>query len=282
MRFRNKHNINLFDNPMKRRPELLDTKNRLESAWYDNEAQGLLTQLECLPGLMPMDKDFEEWFAQFYNSPNPSQGFDRDYAYFRAFGNVDNLKVLELGSGNGCLSRFLIRRDAEVCSIDLSLEYGRFLARSEPSSMPVRSCAEVLPFQTGVFDIVTSFVALHHFNLDMSLPEIKRALKPGGQGIFMEPLMDSQMLYYLRQLIPIVDNESPGGGGLKTAGLRAAFEELGFSYSIREFEFLTRLERLPGLMRFQRALRKADHLLFSGIPYLRKFARMVVIEIVRE
>ncbi len=281
MRFRNKHNINLYENHLKKNADLLDTKNRLESKWYDDEARDLRAQLKYLPGLMPVDGDFEGWFAQFYDSPNPDQRFDRDYAFFISFGDVDGLRILELGSGNGCLSRFFIRRGANVCSIDLSLEYGRILACSEPRSMPMRSCAEILPFKDGAFDIVTAFVALHHFNLELAVPEIKRVLKPGGRGIFMEPLMDSRTLYYLRQMIPIKDNESPGGGGLKVAEVREAFGNNGLCCNIREFEFITRLERLPGLSRFQRASRKFDFMLFNIIPYLKKFARTAVIEIAK-
>ena len=205
---------------MKRKPELLETKNRLESSWYDDEARELLSQTGGPPNLLPLDNDFEKWFAGFYDNPDESQRFDRDYVFFNAFGNVRGLKILELGFGNGCLSRFLIRQGGDVCSIDLSRQYCRILAGSEPTSKPVLACAEILPFKNDSFDIVTAFVALHHFNLEMSLSEIKRILKPGGHGVFMEPLQNSKMLYMLRQIIPIKDNESPGGGGLKEVELR--------------------------------------------------------------
>jgi ubiquinone/menaquinone biosynthesis C-methylase UbiE len=277
MRFRNKHNINLYKNPMKRSPQLLDTKNRLESKWYDDEARELWDQLKHLPKLMPIDQDFEKWFAPFYDNSDRSNLFDRDYIYFSAFGNVAGMKVLELGAGNGCLSRYMIRRGAEVCSIDLSSEYCRILARSEKSSMPVLACAEILPFKSESFDVVTTFVALHHFNLDLGLPEIKRILKKGGRGIFMEPLLDSKSLYYLRQLVPVRDNESPGGGGLKTAEIRTAFDRLDLSYEIQVFELFTRLERLKIISGLQRILRRTDHLLFRVVPYLRRFARTAVI-----
>jgi SAM-dependent methyltransferase len=264
---------------MKRKPELLETKNRLESTWYDDEARDLLSRKENLQSLLPLDDDFEKWFASFYDNPDESQRFDRDYVFFNTFGDIRGLRILELGFGNGCLSRFLIRRGGDVCSIDLSMEYCHILAGSEAASMPLRSCAEILPFKNESFDIVTAFVALHHFNLEMSFSEIKRVLKPGGRGIFMEPLLNSKMLYMLRQLIPIKDNESPGGGGMKLAELQELFGKYEFSSVIGEFEFITRLERLGVLSKLQRAFRKVDYFLLAGIPFLRKFARTAVIEI---
>ena len=98
-------------------------------------------------------------------------------------------------------------------------------------------------------------------------------------GIFIEPLSNSEFLYKIRQLLPLADNESPGGGGLIRAELANELERVGFEYKIREFELLTRLERLPMLARFQKGLRKIDHQILSKLPSLRKFARTIILEI---
>jgi SAM-dependent methyltransferase len=281
MRFKNKLNINLFDNPLRQDPNLLDKKNLLEAAWYDEEAQQFQEQLDQANGLMPIDRDFEKWFAQYYDNDTKKHPFDRDYAFFSLFPKSGDLKILELGSGNGCLSRFFIRRGFEVSSIDVSGAYCNFLKRSEPRSNPIRSCAEILPFKDNSFDIVTAFVALHHFNLDLCLPEIKRILTVGGRGIFIEPLGNSRFLYKLRQYIPVADNESPGGGGLIARDFRRKLDFLGFDYHITEHELITRLERLPWMRKLQPALRKTDFLILSNFPLLRHYARTVVIEIIR-
>lgn len=279
MRYKNKFGINLFDNPLRKNSGNLQIKNQLEAAWYDDEAQSCFEQLSKATGLMPMDAEFEEWFAAFFDNPSMSRPYDRDYAFFSRFPKSKNIRMLELGSGNGCLSRFFVRRGIEVCSIDISREYCRFLKKSESGSNPLQSCAEVLPFKDGSFDIVTTFVALHHFNLDLCLPEINRILKDDGRGIFIEPLGNSRLLYNLRQLIPVADNESPGGGGLRTKELKRKLTACGFNYEIREYEFVTRLERLPLVHKFQDSLRKLDYFLISLMPFLRHFARTVVIEI---
>jgi SAM-dependent methyltransferase len=279
MRFRNKFNIDLFNNPLRQNPDLMQAKNSLEAAWYDREARLYLNQLNRGDHLMPMDCDFEEWFGRLFDDTSKEYAYDRDYVFFSLFPRSRQARILELGFGNGCLSRFLMRRQFEVCSVDISKEYCRFLKKSEPRAIPLKSCAEILPFKDVSFDIVTAFVALHHFNLKLALPEMLRVLKNDGKGIFIEPLGNSRLFYRLRQLIPITDNESPGGGGLRVTELKEELVRAGFNYNMSEFELFTRLERLPLIRRFQRYLRKSDHFLLSKLRPLRHLARTVVIEI---
>jgi SAM-dependent methyltransferase len=279
MRFRNKFNIDLFNNPLRTRLEFLHAKNRLEAAWYDQEAQFYLDQLAHAEPLMPMDYEFEAWFGSLFDDDSGKYPYDRDYAFFNLFPRSPQAKILELGSGNGCLSRFFIRRQFDVCSVDISSEYCGFIRKSEPESVPIRSCAELLPFRDKSFDIVTAFVALHHFNLKLALSEIHRVLKDSGKGVFIEPLGNSRLLYRLRQLIPISDNESPGGGGLQISELKRELVLAGFESKIIEFELFTRLERLPFIRKFQKGLRKSDHFILSKLPFLKYFARTAVIEI---
>jgi SAM-dependent methyltransferase len=279
MRFRNKFNINLFDNPLRRDPNLVLAKNSLESAWYDQEARLYIDQLNQADQLMPLDRDFEIWFGPLFDDSSKIYPYDRDYAFFSLFPKSCQATVLDLGCGNGCLSRFLIRRHFDVYSIDISREYCIFIGKSEPRSLPLKSCAEILPFKDKSFDIVTAFVALHHFNLKLALSEMYRVLKDDGRGIFVEPLGNSRLFYLLRQLVPVADKESPGGGGLKMRELKRELTSIGFRFRITEFELFTRLERLPFARRFQQNLRKSDHFFLSKLPFLRYFARTAVIEI---
>ncbi len=281
MRFKNKFNIDLFDNQLRKDPKYLLEKNCLEAAWYDQEAESYITQLNNSDGLTLIDSDFEEWFASFFDNDSASFPYDRDYAFFKLFPKLRDTQILELGCGNGCLSRFFIRRDFAIFSIDISKICCGFLKKSEPRSNPLKSCAEILPFKNNSFDIITAFVALHHFNLDLSLSEMNRVLKAGGRGIFIEPLSNSRLLYQLRQLIPVADNESPGGGGLRESELKQKLETHGFDFHIVEYELITRFERLPLAAGFQKFFRKIDYFLFTHLPFLRYFARTAVIEIIK-
>ncbi|NLI16828.1 MAG: class I SAM-dependent methyltransferase [candidate division Zixibacteria bacterium] len=277
MRYRNKNNINLLANPLKTDPSLLGLKNELESRWYDLEAESYFAQLDCPGELVAMDIDFESWFADFYDNPVAPTKYDRNARFFAALAAAPGLKVLDLGFGDGCLSRFLLRRNKEVISIDIAGKAWRFLHCSDPHSLPIKGCGEVLPFKNGSFDIVTSLVALHHLNIDMALGEIKRVLKDDGVGIFQEPMYNSKMLYKLRQFIPIADNESPGGGGFHKKDLTVLLETHGFDYTFEEYELFTRFERLVSSKKPRPALRKFDYTLLRLFPPLRYFARTFVL-----
>lgn len=270
---------NFFDNPFKKKAELLDLKNQLETAWYDDEAQQWQGQLGQSPEIISMDVEFEKWFADFYGKKSMKRRYDRDYCFFSSLGDVKGKNVLELGFGNGCLSRFLIRRGANMFSVELSGEYCRFLKRTEERSLPIRSCAEILPLKSKSIDLVTTFVALHHFNLDMAFSEITRVMRDGARGVFMEPLGNSKMLYDIRRVIPVKIKESPGGGALHKNEIHRVLRQYGFKYKIAKFELLTRLERLPLMSRFQDQLRRIDHRLLSGLPGLAHYARTAVIQI---
>jgi SAM-dependent methyltransferase len=273
MRYRNKFNIDFSNNPLKKDPLLLSEKNRLEAKWYDDEANEFFRQLNNSGKLITQDKEFEDWFAKYFDNPSPKLKFHRLYHFFGSFPRKPDTQILELGFGDGCLSRFLLRRGFQVYSADVSIQYCRFLQKTDNRSAPVRTCAEILPFKDSSFEVVTAIVALHHFNLQLCLQEMNRVLKKGGLGIFIEPLCDSKLFYRLRQFVPIPDNESPGGGGIHKRELIEQLEKVGLAYEINEFEFLTRLERLPLMAKHQEFLRKSDYEILSKIPFLRRFAR---------
>ena len=282
MRYRNKYNINFSANPLKKDPALLSRKNALEAEWYDAEAVEYFAQLdEPHDGLIQMDREYEDWFGAFYDSPSDRFAYDRLFVFFDLFPRARPLRLLDLGCGPGPLSRFFLRRGVETTSVDVSSLACRFVAKSSRDTMPLRACAEILPFKAESFDVVTSFVSLHHFNLSLSLREMRRILRPGGMGIFVEPLCNSATYYKIRQLVPLPDNESPGGGGLNRTELEAQLKAVGFTYWIKEFELITRLERLPGLTLLQDRMRKIDHFLLYRLPLLRHFARSVVMRFER-
>jgi len=151
------------------------------------------------------------------------------------------------------------------------------LRESDSRSQPIKACGEILPFKDESFDIVTSQAALHHLNADLALAEIKRVLKPDGLAVFLEPLYNSKMLYKVRQLIPIDDNESPGGGGFRKKELISILNKHGLNYSIEEFELFTRLERLIPSPRVQIRLKKLDRRILKLFPPLKYFARTIVL-----
>jgi len=281
LRFRNKYNINFFRNPYKRDPDLLEKKNQMEAAWYDEEIKKLFPQIRTDGELMELDREFQKSYGTAVDKYSDKDLYDRNLYFLSLIPSERGIDILELGSGNGILTRFLDRKGYSVISIDVSQEACKFIRLSSINGSPIRACAEDLPFKSESFDVVTSLVSLHHFNLKMCLKEVMRVLKPGGTGVFMEPVSNSELLYKLRQIIPLSDNESPGGGALVLKEFVREIEAVGFKYEMKEFELISRFDRFRIVAKFQDRLRKIDFGLMNSFPFLKKFARMIVIRIAK-
>ena len=133
----------------------------------------------------------------------------------RAFGRFWDLiasaqgqTVLDFGCGTGWLSVALARRGNRVHGFDISgvlVERARRLAAEANVSDRVsfrEMAAEHLDFPPDSFDLVVGSAVLHHTDLNVTLPCIKRVLKPTGRAIFVEPLNQNVFLAVWRRLTP--------------------------------------------------------------------------------
>jgi ubiquinone/menaquinone biosynthesis C-methylase UbiE len=100
-----------------------------------------------------------------------------------------NLKILDLGCGNGIASYAFASLGHDVTavdpdpSIDVGLEATKRLSEKiqNGSITVIQAFAECLPFSDAVFDVVYARQALHHFSdLNSGIAECFRVLKPGG------------------------------------------------------------------------------------------------------
>lgn len=107
--------------------------------------------------------------------------------------NVLSLKkdsqILDIGCGNGNLIAFLEAKGfTDLAGIEPDAE----LIKEQVSKTELRAGkASSLPWEDKSFDAVLVMAAMHHFEtdeeLEKSLNEIHRVLKPGGQFSFCEP-----------------------------------------------------------------------------------------------
>jgi len=105
----------------------------------------------------------------------------------RFMGDVEGMKILDLGCGEGGYSRELARRGARLVSIDCSekaIEYAAKMAAEESLSIEhhIRNSNDLFDIDSEQFDIVLcSMMLMDCEDLDGTLREVFRVLKPGGR-----------------------------------------------------------------------------------------------------
>ncbi len=126
----------------------------------------------------------------FYFSP------EQEYALTRLWGDEGpkGKRILEIGCGLGLFALFLAIQEAEVHVVDISSSRLDFLRKKAfelglDERIHVHCApAENLPFADEFFDAVYTKSVLIHTDLPHAAAEAARVLKPGGRGVFVEPL----------------------------------------------------------------------------------------------
>jgi SAM-dependent methyltransferase len=153
-------------------------------------------------------------------------------------GDVRGVKVLDLGCGQGFLTKTLLDRGASaIWAVDISLPYlsrltGDFRIR------PVCANAENLPFRSA-FDIAVSTDVMEHvLNVGAYLFSLNQALKPGGRAFIRVPLKENLLAYapqlgcryrfvHLRTFDKTLLREALTGAGFRIDGFRTDGFNLG-------------------------------------------------------
>jgi ubiquinone/menaquinone biosynthesis C-methylase UbiE len=144
---------------------------RLPQRWYSNKEYGTLPYWnEVSEKRYTIYYPYLKWEAEFYEHKGE--------------------KILEIGVGVGTDTLEYGKGGAEVTGIDLTenainITSERFIKNGLAGTFLV-SDVENLPFENNTFDLVFCFGVLHHTpNIDKSLYEIQRVLKPSGKAIIM-------------------------------------------------------------------------------------------------
>ena len=212
--------------------------------------------------------------------------------HLEALGDVRGAHVLDYGCGGGWSAARLRARGARVTGFDISrtrLAEARghlFSGSSGPRVYLVQCAAERLPFADATFDAVFGKQILHHLELDDTIPEIVRVLRPGGKAVFLEPLIHNPLLEGYRRLTPHL--RSPTERALSMQDLQrigAYFRR----WSHKEFCLLAVLPALaesltskrPPLMRLRLWLQKVDRKLVDAVPFVGRYYWETVITLER-
>jgi SAM-dependent methyltransferase len=103
-------------------------------------------------------------------------------------------RVLDIGCGDGQLSRLAASLGADVVGVDPT--WNQISVASERGGGPVylRSGAASLPFADGSFDTAVACLVFEHIrDVDAAMAEVARVLEPGGQFSFFlnHPLLQT-------------------------------------------------------------------------------------------
>lgn len=101
-------------------------------------------------------------------------------------------RVLEVGCGQGHLTRALAAQGVDIIGIDANPNAPEIAGNGLVRFMN----AESLDFENDSFDVVISVHALEHIpDLDSALSEIARVLEPGGEAVHIYPAEPIQGMY---------------------------------------------------------------------------------------
>jgi len=120
------------------------------------------------------------------------------------FVDLHDQKVLEIGCGDGHVSRLLAPKAREYVAIDPDRQRIR-KAMSTGAPVDFRiGTGEALEFEDASFQVVLFTLSLHHQDSRLALKEAHRVLTENGQLVILEPTTDGE----LQQFFNLFDDET--------------------------------------------------------------------------
>lgn len=147
---------------------------------------------------------------KFYSITRGSRRFIEKWLVDR---NAGEKKFLDYCCGEGGMSIFLARNNADITGIDISdvsIKYAKESAfekglTDNPKLLVMD--AENLEFENNYFDTIFCSGVLHHLDIDKAYSELARVLKPDGKIICNEPLAYNPLIQLYRKLTPKLRTE---------------------------------------------------------------------------
>jgi SAM-dependent methyltransferase len=156
--------------------------------WAEHPMTYGATHGEAVYGDERVDLGSPEFFAQvdrqFYEWNEPLHG-DRPFERIFPYDGYAGERVLEIGCGMGTMASNWAAAGAVVSAVDLNeTAVAQTARRFELAGLEgdvQRADARSLPFEDATFSYVWSWGVLHHSpDIDRSLAELARVLRPGG------------------------------------------------------------------------------------------------------
>jgi len=205
--------------------------------WGGESRDGVLVLLTDADRKDPVFARYLDNYAKISEDDLNSPVLDLRYVRHQAanlasfVGDLRGVNVLDLGCGQGFLTKTLLDRGASaIWAVDISLPY---LSRLTGDSRirPVCANAENLPFKSA-FDVAVSTDVMEHvLNVGAYLFSLNHALKPGGRVFIRVPLRENLLAYapqlgcryrfvHLRTFDKTLLREALVGAGFRVDGFR--------------------------------------------------------------
>ena len=120
--------------------------------------------------------------------------------------------VVDLGVGTGALTRMLVERADRVSAVAPDDRMRQVLADELPSVQALKGTGERLPLADHSADAILASSSWHWMDVESTLPEVRRVLKPGGflGALWSGPDPDGAFVTQARSLLS-QDAEPEGG-----------------------------------------------------------------------
>lgn len=122
----------------------------------------------------------------------------------KKLGNIRGKKILELGCGAGEASVYFAKKGANVVATDISsemLNVVKKVAQKHGVSLHTKqSYSHEISFEDNTFDIVYAANLLHHVDIESTVKEVYRILKPGGIFVSWDPLAHNPLINIYRSI----------------------------------------------------------------------------------
>jgi 2-polyprenyl-3-methyl-5-hydroxy-6-metoxy-1,4-benzoquinol methylase len=234
-----------------------------------------------------LDMDESAW-SRFDEGEHPWRPYE---TFVRLLGDVRGKRILDAGCGDGWLSVILAKRGARIDGFDISESAVRYAEEraakhgvADKTTFRAASAYD-LPYSDAAFDGVIGSSILHHLgDKGRFADELKRVMKPGTVAVFHEPFGNSLILERMRRLAPVPsmspDDPDQWKQQLKYKDIEPFRRD--FLVEVYEYHLFSRLDRVISSPAIRTALEKIDRALLRFLPFLRRYARTILLRLRRQ
>jgi len=231
-----------------------------------------IEEVDNLDSLIRDKDDFKYHFSniKFYSITHSSEEYQYNWLKEKC---ETGIKILDFACGNGENGIYAAKCGAETVGIDISPEgIDNANLNAEREGVASRCSFEVMDgenmtFVDNTFDLAVEYGVLHHVDLDKSIAELNRVLKPDGEMICVEALKHNPIIHWYRKRTPHLRTQWEVEHILGVEDLAIArkyFHEINVTFCHLAVLAAVPLRKMPFFKQVCALLNKADSILLRS------------------